>query len=119
MEHHGKLLKRILKENRVNKSDLAEKIGYSRAAIYSFFDREKLPFEVLKAIKEAARVDFSLFADVLKFDVAILEESNNEQMDSIKTKLMRLQDNLIDVQQKVSSALKEVNTLIEKTRKDN
>ncbi len=58
--HQGKRLKALLKQHKMTKVDLADKLGYQRQSIYYVLDTEKFTLDLKKKLSEIFQFDFDL-----------------------------------------------------------
>lgn len=57
--HRGQVLQAAVDATRLNKKDVAEKAGYSRASYYKHIQEPELDFHILAAYGKAIKYDFS------------------------------------------------------------
>lgn len=59
MKHRGEVLNNVVTRLNVNKTKLAERIGYDRTTYYSHIKKEELDFAILWAYGKAIPYDFT------------------------------------------------------------
>ncbi len=72
--HHGEKLQAYLDDQRINKSDFAEKLGVKRATLYQMFGRKKFTKELIDQLNEMG-VNFLYSQNV---ESEVLNENLNE-----------------------------------------
>ena len=57
--HRGQVLSAVVEASNLNKTDVAEKAGYSRSSYYNHIEDKNLPYHILAAYGKAIKYDFT------------------------------------------------------------
>lgn len=109
MKHRGEILNKIVTQLNVNKTKLAERIGYDRTTYYSHIKKADLDFAILWAYGKAIPYDFTKeFPEMRKYipeDDIEIRSFEDMKLDRDKWR------------EKYYSLLEKYNTLLEESKK--
>jgi len=104
MKHRGEVLNRVVTRLKVNKTKLAERIGYDRTTYYSHIKKEDLDFAILWAYGKAIPYDFT--REFPEMETYILEDNKEiRNFEEMKTDRDKWREKYYDLLEKYNTLL--------------